>query len=70
MKDGKVRHIIPAQYHSDPLSNNGILCFTYFGWEMLDQFHAAGFSDVYAVAYHSLQFGYLGGVQFIFIAHK
>jgi SAM-dependent methyltransferase len=70
MRDGKVHHIIPAQYHGDPLSNEGVLCFTYFGWEMLEQMRSTGFTDAYAVAYHSLQFGYLGGVQFIFIAHK
>ena len=70
IKDGKVHHNMPPQYHGDPLSNKGILCFTYFGWEMLEEMHSAGFTDVYAVAYHSLAFGYLGGVQFIFIARK
>ena len=68
--NGKIHHILPAQYHGDPLSHKGVLCFTYFGWEMLDEMRAAGFSDAYAVAYHSLELGYLGGVQFMFIAGK
>jgi len=70
MRDGKVHHNMPAQYHGDPLSRNGILCFTYFGWEMLEEMRSAGFVDAYAVAYHSLEFGYLGGVQFMFIGEK
>ena len=70
IRDGQVHHILPAQYHGDPLSDQGVLCFTYFGWEMLDQFRDAGFSDAYAAAFHSLKFGYLGGTQFVFIARK
>ncbi len=68
--NGKIHHHQPPQYHGDPLSNEGILCFTIFGWEMLEQFREAGFSDAYAIAYHSLEFGYLGGTQFLFVAKK
>jgi SAM-dependent methyltransferase len=69
--DGQVQHIVtPPEYHGDPLSSNGILCFQHFGWEMLDEIMQAGFKDAYAVCYQSIPFGYLGGEQFMFFAVK
>lgn len=71
MADGAVRHLLPPEYHGNPLSENGSLCFTDFGWAMLAQVRNAGFRDAYAVAYLSAQFGYLGmEEQFLFFATK
>lgn len=67
---GEVEHLQEPEYHGDPLTTAGCLCFTHFGWEMLDQVRAAGFSDAYAVMFWSAAFGYLGGEQVIFVAHK
>ena len=65
--DGKIYHIIePPEYHGDPLSPDGVLCFQHFGWEMLDEMRRSGFKDAYAVCYTSKEFGYLGGDQFMF----
>ncbi len=69
--DGQIQHIItPPEYHGDPLSSNGILCFQHFGWEMLDEMRLAGFRDAYAICYQSIPFGYLGCEQFMFFAVK
>lgn len=68
--NGEIVHIQPPEYHGDPLSGDGVLCFQHFGWQMLDQVRAAGFRDAYALCYHSIEFGYLGGEQFIFVAIK
>ncbi len=68
--DGHIVHDLPPEYHGNPLSNEGILCFQVFGWEVLDQLRAQGFRDAYALCYFSAKFGYLGGEQFIFIAIK
>jgi hypothetical protein len=68
--DGEVNHILPPEYHGDPLSDKGALCFQHFGWEMLEQMREVGFKDAYALCYHSDEFGYLGGEQFMFIAIK
>lgn len=65
-----IEHLHPPEFHGDPLSADGILCFTHFGWEMLAQVLAAGFADAYAICFHSLEFGYLGGWQFLFFARK
>jgi len=70
MENGEITHLMPPEYHGDPLSSQGVLCFQYFGWEMLDQIRNAGFNDAYALCYHSIDFGYLGGEQFIFVASK
>jgi len=58
------------EYHGDPISEKGVLCFTIFGWEILDEFREAGFSDVYSVLIWSDVFGYLGSEQIFFIASK
>lgn len=68
--NGEIIHILPPEYHGDPLSGDGILCFQHFGWEMLDQMCEAGFKDAYALCFHSIEFGYLGGEQLMFVATK
>ncbi|MEA9598530.1 class I SAM-dependent methyltransferase [Polynucleobacter sp. AP-Sanab-80-C2] len=70
IRDNEIIHIESPEYHGDPLSGDGVLCFQHFGWEMLDQVRSAGFSDAYALCYCSTEFGYLGGDQFMFIAIK
>ena len=67
---GDVRHILPAEYHGDPLSNKGCLCFYHFGWELLDCIRAKGFGRAECLFYWSQKYGYLGGDQFIFMAQK
>jgi len=52
------------------VNEQGILCFTTFGWEVLDEFRQAGFKDVYCLFLWSDMFGYLGGEQIFFIARK
>lgn len=68
--NNEVQHILPPEYHGDPLSSTGVLCFQHFGWEMLNQAKDAGFRDAYAISYQSIEFGYLGGEQFMFFAVK
>ena len=68
IENGEIRHLLPPEYHGDPMSSAGILCFHHFGWELLTQMRSAGFKDAYAVCYFSRKFGYVGGEQFIFIA--
>ncbi len=70
IKNNEVVHVLPPEYHGDPVTNEGVLCFQHFGWEMLKQAKDAGFKDAYAMCYHSIEFGYLGGEQFMFVATK
>lgn len=70
IENGEIIHMQPPEYHGDPLSGDGVLCFQHFGWQMLDQMRSAGFRDAYALCYQSKEFGYLGGEQFMFVSIK
>lgn len=67
---GMVEHLMPPEYHGDPLSSAGCLCFYHFGWDLLAELPALGFADAAAYFYWSREFGYLGGDQLIFLARK
>ncbi|MBI3767420.1 MAG: class I SAM-dependent methyltransferase [Deltaproteobacteria bacterium] len=67
--DGRPHHLLPPIYHGNPLSEEGSLVFTDFGWEVLAQLRAAGFDDATLNVYWAYELGYLG-VQFYFLGHK
>lgn len=63
---GDVEHILPAQYHGNPLSADGSLVFNDFGWELLDDARATGF-DPAIVHFWSDEYAYLGANQLMFV---
>ena len=68
---GKTVHLMPEQYHANPVSRKGSLVYYDFGWDILNFCKEAGFKDAYLVAYYSMLYGYIGnGMQFIFCAEK
>ena len=70
LPSGEIEHIFPPEYHGDPMSQAGILCFQIFGWDMLDDLKRSGFREAAAYVYYSRQYGYLGGLPSIFEAVK
>ena len=68
--DGSICHLLPPQYHGDPLNDSGCLSYYDFGWELLEEFRQAWFTDVYAMLYWSKKYGYLGREQKVFVARK
>ena len=66
--DGTVEHLLAPEYHGDPLSADGCLCYQHFGWDVLAELCRAGFSRAWACVYWSPLFGYLGGEQIQFVA--
>jgi SAM-dependent methyltransferase len=49
-ESGDIRHLLEPEYHGDPVgSGKGILCYQYFGWEILDHLRKLGFRDAYAI---------------------
>lgn len=58
---GEVRHILPPEFHGDPISG-GVLCFYHFGWDVLDIVREAGFSHVEMVMPWAPQRGYHYGL--------
>jgi SAM-dependent methyltransferase len=45
--DGALEHLMQPEYHGDPRSSDGILCFYHFGWDLLDTARNAGFKQAY-----------------------
>jgi SAM-dependent methyltransferase len=70
LPNGEIEHILPPEYHGDPMSQSGVLCFQIFGWDMLDDLKRAGFQTAAAYLCYSRQYGYLGGLPGIFEAVK
>ncbi len=68
---GKIHHLLPPEYHGNPINpEGGCLCYHCFGWALLDDLRALGFQDVKCLFYWSDTFGYLGGEQIIITARK
>lgn len=67
---GRIEHLLPPEYHGDPLNTAGCLCFYHFGWELLAQLRSMGFASADACLYWSREYGYLGGEQILFLATK
>ncbi len=64
LEDGEIVHLAPPAYHGDPLSDDGVLVFNDFGWELLDQIRDTGLLVCEMEVYWSLEHGHLGGAQF------
>jgi heptosyltransferase-2 len=62
---GGVVHLMEPEYHGDPVSEQGILCFYHFGWQLLDEIRTAGFSGAEGRLYWSSDYGYIGGEQLL-----
>ena len=69
--DGTIEHLMPPEYHWQPLTGaHEALCFRNFGWTVLDHMRDAGFADPRVLLYWSLELGYLGGDQVLLMASR
>ena len=68
--DGDTTHHLPPQYHGDPVSEDGCLCFQDFGWDLLVELKRLGFSRVEVLLYWSDVLGYFGVEQNVIFAQK
>jgi hypothetical protein len=68
--DGRLEHLLPPEYHGDPLDGSGILCFRTFGWQLLDDLRDVGFRSVVNHFYWSRSLGYFGGMPSLIVATK
>jgi hypothetical protein len=67
--DGSIEHHREPEYHGDPMSSDGVLCYQHFGWDVLTALKEVGFSDAYAVVGWSLGLGFITP-QIMFVAEK
>ncbi len=68
--DGTLVHHHPP--HTTAIPSLGKACSAYqeFGWDFLDLLRKAGFEEVRAIGYRSVEYGYLGGWPLMFEARK
>lgn len=67
--DGTLVHICPPEYHGNPLGPPS-LCFTSFGFDLIDDMRKSGLSDAFAEVYGNKQLGYWGEAQPLLIGKK
>jgi len=67
--DGSIEHHLPPDYHGDPFSNNGILCFQNFGMDLLSLLDEAGIKSASVLGFTDLDLGYLGE-NILFVGQK
>lgn len=70
LSNGQLENILPPLFHGNPISENGSLVFTDFGWDLIDTIKVAGFADVIVDIYASVNLGHLGSGQLVFKAVK
>jgi SAM-dependent methyltransferase len=63
LENGELVHHLSPVYHGNPMSDDGSLVFTDFGWDFLDQIRSAGFCDAIMNFYWSEVYGHLGRGQ-------
>ncbi len=68
--DGSITHFEPPDYHGDPLSLEGVLCYYNFGWDILNTLREVGFSEAAIVQCWDLEKGYLGRGNQLIVATR
>ena len=62
---GEVIHVMEPEFHGNPVGEPS-LCFTEFGWDILNVLRTVGFQQASVTLYSNSAFGYLGREQPIF----
>lgn len=70
LSGSEIKHLQPPTYHGNPVSNEGSLVFTDFGWDFLSLVEQSGFSRVSLDLYASNELCHIGEVQIVFQAIK
>lgn len=68
--DTGLRYLLPQMFHGNPISDDGSLVCTDFGWDVLDAIQAAGFSTAAMEAYTCAERGHLGGAMLVIRATR
>ena len=70
LADGRYEYLVEPEYHGNPVSEEGSLCFRYLGLDILDDLRSIGFETAECVVYWSGALGLLGPQQNVIIARK
>ena len=66
LENGKLQTLLNPIYHGNPVSEEGSLVFSDFGWDIFAIFESCGFSSALLEGYYSSDFGHIGGDQLVF----
>jgi SAM-dependent methyltransferase len=66
--NGSIVYYFPPEYHGNPVGDGTSLCFSHFGWDILDDLRNAGFATASADLYWGPWQGHLGTPFFVFSA--
>lgn len=69
-KSGNPVHIMPPDFHGNPLSDEGSLVFHEYSWDIIEFLKNSGFSDVHFIVYASAEKGYFGWFPLVIEAEK
>ncbi|WP_431635819.1 class I SAM-dependent methyltransferase [Dyella sp. KULCS107] len=70
-QDGTLEHLLPPEYHGDPVDpQGGILCYYHFGWQLVEELREIGFQEARVESYWSRAFGHIGDEQLIIVARR
>jgi SAM-dependent methyltransferase len=67
--NGKLYYFCPPEYHANPTTGTGSLCYRYFGMSFLQDMLAVGFREATCFLYNDLPTGHFG-IGNIFLAQK
>jgi hypothetical protein len=67
--DGKLEHLLDPVFHGNPMSSDGSLVFTDFGWDVVESLRLAGFATASVEYYCDHERGHIG-LQPVFRAVK
>jgi GT2 family glycosyltransferase/glycosyltransferase involved in cell wall biosynthesis len=70
LDNGELINLLPPIYHGNPVSSDGSIVFTDFGWDILTEMNKCGFDDALIEVYGSPEHGHLGGGQIVFRSVK
>ena len=66
--NGSVTHLMEPDYHGDPVNpTEGVLCYQYFGWDVVDLMLSVGFTDARVYQTWSMAHGLMGPAQSVFV---
>jgi len=68
--NGELEHYLEPEYHGDPASTKGILCFKHFGWRILDEIKFHGFIKAEAKFHFSVLNGFMTLLNPIIVCRK
>jgi O-antigen biosynthesis protein len=66
----KLNHLLPPMFHGNPVSEEGSIVFTDYGWDVLDDLRNAGFANTIVEVYADANLGHIGDGQLLFKSFK